>query len=125
VTLMPETGLESKADGLLPGTLFDAIYFDHEDDFVVLNPTPPSPRAPERTEASSALPTSHSRTAMLAKATDVRADVFSIKQKAKHPEPMRRVPLLRRARISPPTVSYRRPRSKRLRVRPGNARDLR
>lgn len=38
VTLMPETGLESKADGLLPGTLFDAIYFDHENDFVVLNP---------------------------------------------------------------------------------------
>ena len=47
VTLVPETGLESKADGLLPGTLFDAIYFDHENDFVVLNPTPPSPRAPD------------------------------------------------------------------------------
>ncbi len=38
VTLVPETGLESKADGLLPGTLFDAIYFDHENDFVVFNP---------------------------------------------------------------------------------------
>jgi len=38
VTLMPESGLETKADGLLPGTLFDAIYFDHENDFVVLNP---------------------------------------------------------------------------------------
>ena len=37
VTLVPETGLESKADGLLPGTLFDAIYFDHENDFVVFN----------------------------------------------------------------------------------------
>jgi predicted aspartyl protease len=38
VTLMPETGLERHADGLLPGTLFDAIYFDHENGFVVLNP---------------------------------------------------------------------------------------
>lgn len=38
VTLMPGTGLESKADGLLPGTLFHAIYFDHEADFVILNP---------------------------------------------------------------------------------------
>lgn len=38
VTLMPRTGLESRVDGLIPGTLFDAIYFDHENDFVVLNP---------------------------------------------------------------------------------------
>lgn len=38
VTLMPKTQLESKADGLLPGTLFDAIYFDHENNFVILNP---------------------------------------------------------------------------------------
>lgn len=38
VTLVPQTGLEEKADGLIPGTLFDAIYFDHENGFVVFNP---------------------------------------------------------------------------------------
>lgn len=37
VTLVPATGLEPKTDGLLPGTLFQSIYFDHEDDFVVFN----------------------------------------------------------------------------------------
>lgn len=38
VTLLSESGLETKADGLLPGTLFDAIYFDHDNDFVIFNP---------------------------------------------------------------------------------------
>ena len=38
VTVVPQTGLEEKADGLIPGTLFDSIYFDHESGFVVLNP---------------------------------------------------------------------------------------
>ena len=38
VTLVPQTGLEEKADGLVPGTLFDSIYIDHENEFVVLNP---------------------------------------------------------------------------------------
>jgi predicted aspartyl protease len=38
VTIVPQTGLEERADGLIPGTLFDSIYFDHENRFVVLNP---------------------------------------------------------------------------------------
>jgi predicted aspartyl protease len=38
VTLMRQSGLERRADGLLPGTLFASIYFDHENDFVILNP---------------------------------------------------------------------------------------
>ena len=38
MTLVPQTGLEEKADGLVPGTLFDSIYIDHENEFVVLNP---------------------------------------------------------------------------------------
>lgn len=38
VTIVPQTGLEEEADGLIPGTLFDSIYFDHENAFVVLNP---------------------------------------------------------------------------------------
>jgi predicted aspartyl protease len=38
VTLFPQTGLEDRADGLLPGALFRAIYFDHEQKFVVFNP---------------------------------------------------------------------------------------
>lgn len=37
VTLVPETGLEPRADGLLPGALFQSIYFDHEENFVVFN----------------------------------------------------------------------------------------
>ena len=38
VTLVPQTGLDDRADGLLPGTLFESIYFDHAREFVVLNP---------------------------------------------------------------------------------------
>ena len=38
VTLMPQTRLEENADGLVPGTLFESIYIDHENEFVVLNP---------------------------------------------------------------------------------------
>jgi len=38
VTLMPQTGLAERVDGLIPGTLFDSIYFDYEGGFVVLNP---------------------------------------------------------------------------------------
>jgi len=41
VTLVTQTGLEARADGLLPGTLFDAIYFDHGTNVVVLNPVLP------------------------------------------------------------------------------------
>lgn len=40
VTLVPGSGLEPRAEGLLPGALFQSIYFDHEEDFVVLNPEP-------------------------------------------------------------------------------------
>lgn len=38
VTLVPQTGLAERVDGLIPGALFDSIYFDHEGGFVVLNP---------------------------------------------------------------------------------------
>ncbi len=42
VTLVPQSGLEERADGLVPGTLFDSIHFDHENGFIVLNPKRPS-----------------------------------------------------------------------------------
>lgn len=38
ITLVPQSELEERADGLVPGTLFDSIYVDHEAGFVVLNP---------------------------------------------------------------------------------------
>ena len=38
VTLVPQTGLANKADGLIPGTLFDSIYIDHGNGFAVFNP---------------------------------------------------------------------------------------
>ena len=41
VTFVAQTGLEARADGLLPGTLFEAIYFDHGNNVVVLNPVLP------------------------------------------------------------------------------------
>lgn len=37
-TLAPRTGLERGADGLLPGTLFASVYFDHEQNVIVVNP---------------------------------------------------------------------------------------
>ena len=40
VTLVSGSGPEPRAEGLLPGALFQSIYFDHEEDFVVLNPEP-------------------------------------------------------------------------------------
>lgn len=42
VTLVPQSGLEAIADGLLPGSLFKSIYFDHAGRQVVLNPTFPA-----------------------------------------------------------------------------------
>jgi hypothetical protein len=37
-SLAPHTGLEGRANGLLPGTLFASIYVDHEQKVLVLNP---------------------------------------------------------------------------------------
>lgn len=37
-TIAQQTGLEGRADGLLPGTLFASIYFDHAQNVVVFNP---------------------------------------------------------------------------------------
>jgi hypothetical protein len=39
VTLVQKSGLQDRVDGLVPGTLFDSIYFDHENGFVILNPS--------------------------------------------------------------------------------------
>ena len=41
VTLVPQSGLEERAGGLVPGTLFDSIHFDHANGFIVLNPKGP------------------------------------------------------------------------------------
>ena len=46
ITLVPQSELEEKADGLVPGALFDSIYVDHEAGFVVLNPREGGQRGP-------------------------------------------------------------------------------
>ena len=46
ITLVPQSELEERADGLVPGTLFDSFYVDHEAGFVVLNPREGGQRGP-------------------------------------------------------------------------------